>query len=92
MLLVIPDVFTPAEVAACVADLDAATWGAPPPPPPAEVVPVDDGFAPGDEPAPEDPDDEGPGEGPPALHGEDAALALLQAQMGAAVLGQVDNP
>ena len=27
MLLVIPDVFTPAEVAACVADLTAATWG-----------------------------------------------------------------
>ncbi len=27
MLLVIPDVFTPQQVAACVADLDAATWG-----------------------------------------------------------------
>lgn len=27
MLLVIPDVFTPGEVAACVRDLDAATWG-----------------------------------------------------------------
>lgn len=27
MLLVIPDVFTPAETAACVRDLDAATWG-----------------------------------------------------------------
>ncbi len=27
MLLVIPDILTPAEVAACVADLTAATWG-----------------------------------------------------------------
>lgn len=27
MLLVIPGVFTPAQVAACVADLDAAVWG-----------------------------------------------------------------
>lgn len=75
--------------------VDAATWGDPPAPPPVVAPPVaDGGFAPGDEPAPDDPDDPDdavPDGRPPALHGEDAALALLRAQMGAAVLGQVDN-
>jgi len=80
--------------------VDAATWGDPPAPPAVVAPPVaDGGFAPGDEPVPddpEDPDDQGvagdaaarPG---PELRGEDAAVELLRAQMGAAVLGQVDN-
>jgi len=47
----------------------------------------DPGFAPGDEPMPDDPDDP---VAPPAS-GDDAALALVRAQMGATLIGQLES-
>jgi DNA polymerase-3 subunit gamma/tau len=44
-----------------------------------------DGFAPGDEAAPEDPDAPPPPD--PVLHGEDAALRLIQSELGGKVVG-----
>jgi DNA polymerase-3 subunit gamma/tau len=62
---------------------------------PAEASPADapvapaarEGFAPGDEPAPEDPDAPAPAQA--ALHGEDAALRLVQSELGGKVVRTV---
>jgi DNA polymerase-3 subunit gamma/tau len=48
-----------------------------------------DGFAPGDEAAPEDPDAPPPPEA--ALHGEDAALRLVESELGGKVVGTVGD-
>ncbi len=46
-----------------------------------------DGFAPGDEAEPEDPDAPAP---PPQVSGEDAALALVQSELGGRVVSSSD--
>jgi len=46
-----------------------------------------DGFAPGDEAAPEDPDAPPPPDA--SLHGEDAALRLVESELGGKVVGRV---
>ncbi|MDT7573336.1 MAG: polymerase subunit gamma/tau [Actinomycetota bacterium] len=86
-----PDVLSDALRSAIGADLDiacsvtgapaatagAATATAAPP------APAYDGFAPGDEAAPEDPDAPPPDA---ALHGEDAALRLVESELGGRVV------
>jgi DNA polymerase III subunit gamma/tau len=54
-------------------------------PPPSQPPPVHEGFAPGDEAVPEDPDAPPPPES--ALRGEDAALALVERELGGRVVG-----
>jgi DNA polymerase III subunit gamma/tau len=85
------DVLKEALVASVGADLDvqctvagaaptpAPTTAAPPTPAPAY-----DGFAPGDEAVADDPDEPAPAG--PVLHGEDAALALVQSELGGKVV------
>ena len=64
---------------------------------PAPAVPAHEGFAPGDEAAPdevadEDPSAEAPRRPDPVVHAEDAALRLVQAELGGTVMGtQGDN-
>jgi len=48
-------------------------------------APATDGFAPGDEPVAEDPDAPAPPDA--GLHGEDAALRLVESELGGKVLG-----
>jgi DNA polymerase-3 subunit gamma/tau len=62
----------------------AAAAGRPVPPPPAY-----DGFAPGDEAAPEDPD--APPQPDRGLHGEDAALRLVEQELGGKVVGTLGD-
>jgi DNA polymerase-3 subunit gamma/tau len=62
----------------------AAPAGRTAPPPPAY-----DGFAPGDEAAPEDPD--APPQSDRVLHGEDAALRLVEQELGGKVVGTLGD-
>jgi DNA polymerase-3 subunit gamma/tau len=55
--------------------------------PAAPAPPVHDGFAPGDEAEPEDPDAPAPPD--PVRHGEDAALRLIESELGGKVVGTV---
>jgi hypothetical protein len=88
-----PDVLSDALRTAIGADLDVqcsvagASAGAPSPAassatPGPIAAPVYDGFAPGDEAAPEDPD----APAPAAVHGEDAALRLIESELGGRVV------
>jgi DNA polymerase-3 subunit gamma/tau len=52
---------------------------------PSAPAPAYDGFAPGDEAAPEDPDAPAPPNA--VLHGEDAALRLIESELGGKVVG-----
>ncbi|GAC1443051.1 MAG: DNA polymerase III subunits gamma/tau [Mycobacteriales bacterium] len=94
-----PDVLKEALRSAIGADLDVqcSVTGAPTPPgptsgspgPSAPAGPPYDGFAPGDEAAPEDPDAPAPPEA--ALHGEAAALRLIESELGGKVVGRVGD-
>ena len=57
--------------------------------PAAAPAPAYDGFAPGDEAEPEDPDAPPPPD--PVVRGEDAAIALVQAQLGGKVVGTIGD-
>jgi hypothetical protein len=70
---------------ACVVHEDATAQAATPDAP----TPVSDGFAPGDEPAAEDPDAPTPPDA--GRHGEDAALRLVQSELGGRVLDQAGD-
>lgn len=74
-------------------DIDCTVAGAAAPPPAAAngvpPAPSYDGFAPGDEAAAEDPDAPPPPD--PVLHGEDAALRLIQSELGGKVVGTVSE-
>ena len=92
------EVLKEALISAVGADLDIACTvagaAAAPPAPDAPAAPVAgpppyDGFAPGDEVAPDDPD-AAPAPGP-VLHGEDAALALVQSELGGKVVGTSED-
>jgi DNA polymerase-3 subunit gamma/tau len=70
--------------AATTTPAPAAAAPAPAPPPPAY-----DGFAPGDEVVPDDPDAPAPPES--MLRGEDAALRLVEQELGGRVMGTLDD-
>jgi hypothetical protein len=53
-----------------------------------EPAPATDGFAPGDEPVAEDPDAPPPPD--PGRHGEDAALRLVESELGGRVLDSAE--
>jgi len=75
-----------------VAGSRAGRAAAPGSTPVARQQPPATGFDPGDEAVPDDPEDPDDPEPPrPAVHGEDAAVALLQSHMGATVIGRIDN-
>jgi DNA polymerase-3 subunit gamma/tau len=83
-----------AEAIGADLDIDCTVAGAAAAPPstlssqPAAAAPYD-GFAPGDEAAPEDPDAPPPPDA--VLHGEDAALRLIESELGGKVVGTVGD-
>jgi DNA polymerase-3 subunit gamma/tau len=92
---------SPAAAPTSAPDVDGGAapdpWDEPAPtPPPTEPssrpAPEHLGFAPGDEPTADDDRDDDTGDGGgSALRGEDLAFDLLRAQMGAVVVGELDN-